>query len=282
MHGRAAGLSTSCVHLKAVGACATIPAVSVYRNFPLNGQPVNRLARQWPRGPLEFAGAKLRMMRHAEVFAMSSNGLSPILKADGHNGQVQAYEDRIVVRRRGILGFLTNGMKGDKTIPYSSITAVQYKKAGLLLNGYIQFSIKGGVEDKRGVFAATRDENTVLFRIGPQAKQFAKLRSFVENKIGKSSADRQPMPPSAADEIAKYAACYVGRQVGCRASRPSIGRTTRLSAKPFVLCSAAKVHPRDSQASRASSVVCRSEVGPDRSRQRGSWTSAMSAVRIPG
>src|ERR1700761_4798262 len=144
---------------------------------PLNGQHINRLARQSPSraaGRFGFAGAKLRMMRHAEVFAMSSNGLNPILKADGHNGQVRAYEDRIVVRRRGILGFLTNGMKGDKTIPYSSITAVQYKKAGLLLNGYIQFSIKGGVEDKRGVFAATKDENTVLFRMGQQAKQFAK------------------------------------------------------------------------------------------------------------
>jgi hypothetical protein len=57
-------------------------------------------------------------------------------------------------------------------------------------------------------------------------------------------------------------------------------RTTHFSAMPFVLCSAAKVHPRDSQASRASSAACRSEVGPDRSRQRGSWTLAMSAVHI--
>ena len=35
-------------------------------------------------------------------------------------------------------------------------------------------------------------------------------------------------------------------------------------------------------ASRASSAACRSEVGPDRFRQRGSWTLAASAVRIQG
>lgn len=60
------------------------------------------------------------------------------------------------------------------------------------------------------------------------------------------------------------------------------GQTMHLSAMASVLCSAAMVHPRDSQAARASSVACKSEVGPDRSRQRGSWTLAMSAVRIRG
>jgi hypothetical protein len=59
-------------------------------------------------------------------------------------------------------------------------------------------------------------------------------------------------------------------------------RIDRFSATPFVLVSAAKAHLRGSQASRASSAACRSEVGPGRSRQRGSWTSAMSAARTQG
>ena len=62
----------------------------------------------------------------------------------------------------------------------------------------------------------------------------------------------------------------------------SSARTTHPSATSSVPCSVAKVHPRDSQVARARSVACRNEVGPDRFRQRGSLTSAMSAVRIQG
>jgi Short C-terminal domain/Domain of unknown function (DUF4429) len=134
-----------------------------------------------------------------------NDDLWPTMRADGHNGQIRAYDDRIVLSHQGVLGFLTNGIKGDKTVPYSSITAVQFKEASIWTNGYIQFSLKGGLEDTRGIFAAATDENTVMFRMGEQAEQFARLKAFVEGKVREIASNGQLMP-SSADEIAKYAA----------------------------------------------------------------------------
>ena len=64
--------------------------------------------------------------------------------------------------RKGLINTINHGLKGEKTIPLKSITAVQLKKPGLT-NGYIQFGILGGNENKGGVFAATQDENTIMF-----------------------------------------------------------------------------------------------------------------------
>jgi len=54
---------------------------------------------------------------------------------DGLNGQIEVLEDRIVISRKGVFGFLTQGLKGDKTIPFASITAVQFKTASAFFNG---------------------------------------------------------------------------------------------------------------------------------------------------
>lgn len=59
--------------------------------------------------------------------------------------------DRVVVIKRGKSGgFWTSGfIRGDKTIPYHAISAIQLRKGGVN-RGYIQFSITGGPEAKRG------------------------------------------------------------------------------------------------------------------------------------
>lgn len=62
---------------------------------------------------------------------------------------------------RGVVG------KGVKRIPLSSVTAVQIKPAGALVNGFIQFTIPGGNERRSGFGAQTRDaagdENSIIF-----------------------------------------------------------------------------------------------------------------------
>ena len=68
----------------------------------------------------------------------------------------------LVIRRKGLGSFLTQGLKGEKRISYSSIRSVQFKEAGFT-TGYIQFGIAGGIENRGGVWDATTDENTVLF-----------------------------------------------------------------------------------------------------------------------
>lgn len=118
---------------------------------------------------------------------------------DGRNGgTVELLDSVLVIRRKGVASFLTQGLKGEKRIPYASITSVQFKDAGFT-TGYIQFGIAGGLESGRGVWNATTDENTVLF-IKEASAEFHKLRDIVEDRAaaarGGSPTSHQPPPAS--------------------------------------------------------------------------------------
>lgn len=127
---------------------------------------------------------------------------------DGRNGgTVELLENVLVIRRKGVASFLTQGLKGEKRIPYASITSVQFKEAGFT-TGYIQFGISGGIESRRGVWDATTDENTILFT-KEAAEKFRELRDIVE---ARAAAARQghstPNPPplaNVADELTRLA-----------------------------------------------------------------------------
>jgi hypothetical protein len=129
----------------------------------------------------------------------------------GYNGTV-VLTDRAIVIKRGAKGFLLGGgfLRGDKTIPYSSVVAVQLKKAGMTA-GYIQFTLAGGSEAKGGLLQAARDENSVHFHKSYKKtfslqsndedehnKQFAECKRLVEGRIGKGGNIT-----SSLDEIAK-------------------------------------------------------------------------------
>ncbi|MES2523235.1 MAG: SHOCT domain-containing protein [Gemmatimonadota bacterium] len=85
------------------------------------------------------------------------------LRASGRGGELELSADQITITRSGVAGFLVHGLAGVKSIPLDSITAVQFRQAGPLVNGFIQFSIVGGVESRRGMWDAAADENTVVF-----------------------------------------------------------------------------------------------------------------------
>ncbi|WP_454796897.1 DUF4429 domain-containing protein [Novosphingobium lindaniclasticum] len=125
---------------------------------------------------------------------------------EGYGASVQVEDDGIVIRRKGLASFTLHGLKGEKRIPFASISAVQFKPANLLTSGYIQFSIAGGVESKGGLLAATKDENSVLFKGGRQNRVFEQLRDNVEAGIRLA---RQPaFAPTAitkAEELEKLA-----------------------------------------------------------------------------
>lgn len=122
---------------------------------------------------------------------------------DGQNGgTVELLDDVLVIRRKGLTSLLNHGLKGDKRIPYESITSVQFKEAGFT-TGYIQFGVAGGKESRAGVSAAVKDENTVLF-IKKTAPTFRELRDLVEQRS--IAARRGPIPAASssngiADEL---------------------------------------------------------------------------------
>ena len=127
---------------------------------------------------------------------------NPEISAKGVNGQIELSDNKVCILRKGILGFLTQGLKGDKNIMISTISSIQFKKAGMVTNGYIQFAFSGGQEAKGGLFQGTKDENTVMFN-KKQQPLFEKIRDTVENRI--QSVNKTDSTNSDADELSKLA-----------------------------------------------------------------------------
>jgi hypothetical protein len=104
------------------------------------------------------------------------------VEVEGINGQIRLTQNRVIISRKGAKAFVTQGLKGDKEIPISRITAIQFKPADNLINGYLQFSIQGSWESKGGVFAATQDENTVMFSVFQQPA-FEEVKRYIDSFI---------------------------------------------------------------------------------------------------
>jgi Domain of unknown function (DUF4429) len=97
---------------------------------------------------------------------------------EGSNGQIRLTRTRVIISRKGTTAFITQGLKGDKEIPITRITAMQFKRSGSLTKGYLQFSIEGGLESTGGVFAAVTDENTVMFT-ELQEPKFEEVKRYI-------------------------------------------------------------------------------------------------------
>ena len=127
--------------------------------------------------------------------AKADRSEEPIV-ATGHNGTVSFDGDFVTITRTGFRARATVG-KGEKRIPVRAITAIQWKPPGLLVNGYVQFTIGGGNEARSRFGSQTTDavtdENSVIVTKHQQA-DFERLRTAVEGQIG---ADRQPAPATA-------------------------------------------------------------------------------------
>lgn len=106
----------------------------------------------------------------------------------GRNGQIKLTRKRAIISRKGFWGFVSQGTSGSKEIPISRITAIQFKKAGEITAGFLQFSIVGGIESTGGVFNAANDENTVLFETYQQ-KEFEEVKRYVDSVIDGEEID---------------------------------------------------------------------------------------------
>ncbi|MDD3593354.1 MAG: hypothetical protein PHX18_01875 [Candidatus Gastranaerophilales bacterium] len=105
------------------------------------------------------------------------------LDAKGKNGQITVYGNRINITRKGFGGFMQHGFDGTKTIFINKLSGLQFKEAGNITAGFIQFIFSGSDESKGGLFGAGKDENTVLFDQNNQ-DNFAKIRDYIFEKLG--------------------------------------------------------------------------------------------------
>jgi hypothetical protein len=127
-----------------------------------------------------------------------------IMEAKGHNGQLELTDQVVRIKRKGVLAFMTQGLKGDKEILVSQVSSIQLKKAGLLTNGYIQLAFVGGQEAKGGLFQGTQDENTVMFTTGQQPS-FERFRDELQRRMV-ASRPNTSRTTSPMEELEKLAA----------------------------------------------------------------------------
>lgn len=118
----------------------------------------------------------------------------------GSNG-ILILTDNGVIIKRGFRGYFATGfLRGDKTIPYSSIIAVQFKKSGLTA-GYIQLTLKGGNEPKKGLFEAIRDENSISFHWNND--KFEEAKGLIEERISTDKNTQQNNPLNDLERLAE-------------------------------------------------------------------------------
>jgi hypothetical protein len=119
----------------------------------------------------------------------------------GMTGWIEVNGQFVTITRKGALAKMNYGWtRGEKRIPIASIAAVQYKKPGMS-RGYIQFTLPGGIEGKKGLLQSGNDENSVQFGSSSSA-QFEAIRDHIESAIAARHAPAAPaaMPaPNAPD-----------------------------------------------------------------------------------
>ena len=126
---------------------------------------------------------------------------------NGIGDTLEVYETHIILRHTGALNyFAQQGLKGDKRVLYQSITAVEFRKGTAHLNGFIQFSLLGGMERQGGIGAAAGDENSVI--VPPSMNEKAQqIVDYIERRrmeLMQPQVQFAAQPVSAADEIRKF------------------------------------------------------------------------------
>tara|TARA_B100001121_G_C18493549_1_gene528508 strand:+ start:96 stop:569 length:474 start_codon:yes stop_codon:yes gene_type:complete len=100
---------------------------------------------------------------------------------------INIYEDSIELVQTGLGSKVRKGIKGSKTVPFESITAIQYREGNNLTNGFVQISIKGYQESKKGLLDAAQDENTIMFK-KKDNEIFKKIADLIQEKIKEFSS----------------------------------------------------------------------------------------------
>lgn len=129
-----------------------------------------------------------------------------LLEATGINGKVLLFRDVVRIKRIGIGSFLSGASKIEKDILISQIVSMQFKKAGLLNNGYIEFILMHNHErhDKDSDYEIY--DSIVTFRPGQQ-RAFEAFREALEAKLtGSAGITRLPSAATTdLDELDKLA-----------------------------------------------------------------------------
>jgi hypothetical protein len=101
------------------------------------------------------------------------------LTADGVNGIVELDGETVRIWTKGALSLVNPEMMHVKEIYLGDIASIQFRNAGMLTHGYIQFTFFGGGGPRARLDEAVRDGKAVMFR-RRQQPEFEDLRDSIE------------------------------------------------------------------------------------------------------
>jgi len=104
-----------------------------------------------------------------------------LMIAKGVDGLVELFDDKIKINRKGFSS-LNRVLPGDNEFLISQITFIEFKKAGAVINGYIQFAFVGSSATEDSGSEKVQLEDSVMF-VARQQLGFEELRVEVESKI---------------------------------------------------------------------------------------------------
>jgi hypothetical protein len=125
------------------------------------------------------------------------------MKIVSATNELEFREDVVLIRKKGVGNFFASGLNGERSIPVSTITAIQLKLGGWA-PGYILFSYAGSKPFNGGLMEATQDPDAFIFQ-----KTFnsdvEKFKVAVEFAMRQSKAQNSVSGASTADELRKLA-----------------------------------------------------------------------------
>jgi hypothetical protein len=99
--------------------------------------------------------------------------------AEGVNGLVEVDDETVRIWIKGALSLVNPDLMRVKEIYLGDIASIQFRPAGMLTHGYIQFTFFGGGGPRVRLDEAVRDGNAIMFR-KRQQPEFETVRDLIE------------------------------------------------------------------------------------------------------
>ncbi|QAB17489.1 DUF4429 domain-containing protein [Leucobacter muris] len=110
-----------------------------------------------------------------------------VVRADGHNGQVEFDGRTVVVSREGARGRMTHGSQ-ERSVSLANIQRVDFEEPSIRYKGYIRFAVPGEIEND-----VVNDAYCVLFT-RKQTADFIGLRDAVKSTLAaRTEAERDEL-----------------------------------------------------------------------------------------
>ena len=131
--------------------------------------------------------------------------MKALFNLDGNVATLTVYEDYCVITgKKNLTSFVSGRMfDGTKEFYYSDLTTVQYKKASIWINGFIQFEYPGSHSGENNY----NSENTFVIMQGKSdIEQCEKAYQYIKERIAfyKKQKNAGPAAFSPAEELKKF------------------------------------------------------------------------------